>query len=491
MATNTVRTLDEVVSEEKLEVLVASDNSVFNKVAPSVLPADTYKTHLMTKREIARLLERNGHLNPDVILFNMGSERYDLGEQLNFLRALGLKYPDAKLIVTLDDDANSRLFGSRNRDEAYLAIWRTVEAERDSATLHRQLQFPIGTDARAAEEAMAEGLSNVVNSYLGPDVVKGIHTARQERTTLKLFATDLDGSLLNKHGHASYTDIGAMKRLSQDMALAFASGRAPISMEETTKLIQPASDWYLTAHNGAIILRGDRSGRAGDVLYERPVEIQDAIALLERFGQLSASEQFRGNALINYFSGNHGNNLVSVRDELVADLRAKYVARNGGNLKYNTLLPNIADLVTYAMSSDGPHKILIIVRPESGVLPAFRKEICDITDSSDTLSFSPSQPHYFEFTHMDATKANTLRFIIKSMGIRPQNVAYVGNSMNDVGAWNLVGYPIAVRNADSEVYDAMDRATAQRLIKVKDNNHDGVAHAIQVLTTKGAYRPSR
>lgn len=488
MATDSAHSLDEVVRrEDKLTVLVASDNSTFRKVAPSVFPSEVYEAHLKSKREVVRLVERNGHINPDVIFFNIGGENYQLSQQLDWFKALGLKYPHAELIVTLDDIAYNRLFGSRNRDEALLSIWRDVSAQRNSGTYAKHMQYPSGSDTRAAEEVISEGLTNIRHEYLGPDVENRLRAARIDRTTLKLFVTDLDGSLLNKKGNPSDTDVGAIRRLSEDVKEAYASGRAPVSMETTTRRIQPVSDWYLISHNGALVLKGESNGRASDkVIYDRPMEIHDAIALLQRFGELRDHKEFQGNLLINYFHGNHGNNLVSLTDEKVADLRDRYIDRNG-KLKYNTLLPTMGALETHAIGSELPYKVLIIVRRESGAVQRFREEIGDIIES-DTLSFSPSQPHYFEFTHRDATKGKALYEIITRLGILPSNVAYVGNSMNDVSAWNLVGHPIAVKNADAEVYGAMDRATSNRLIRIR-HERDPVSHAIETLAGRGVYKP--
>ncbi len=475
-------TLDNLIEREgRLTVLIASDNLDFSNVARSVFTSDIYDAKAVSKKDVESSILKNGNGVPDIIIFNISGEPHRLDTQLDLMRKVGSKYSSAELIATLDEEATSRIFGSRQRDEAYLSIWNQTARERDFAPRDFRMTYPAGKDIRAKQETYREGLTRLLNS-ISPATLEKLFEFRHDRTAVKLFATDIDGTLTDNDGELSPGNLGAIRRLSQHLSIVFASGRAPVSIEHIARLIGPLNGWYIIAHNGALVLDHN-----GNQLYRRPIETEDAIALMKKFEGLRSREPFRGNVLMNYFFGNNGNHLVSVRDDSVEDMRAEYIKRNRGLIEYSDL--HDMEYFLVKPSTHQPHKILIIVRPDRKVMSAFRESIKDLVESSsDTLAFSPSQPHYFEFMHAEATKANALLRIIRELHIHPQNVAYAGNSANDIGALSVVGYPIVVKNAPNEVYKALGDAS-RRVLSVDYSYRDGVAKGITLLEPK-VYRLS-
>ncbi len=76
-------------------------------------------------------------------------------------------------------------------------------------------------------------------------------------------------------------------------------------------------------------------------------------------------------------------------------------------------------------------------------------------------------------TQDGVTKGTAIRSIAAEYGVPLQNVMYAGDAGNDLSALRIVGYPVAMGNADPEV-----RAAAKHTVGVVD--HGGLAEAIEM-----------
>lgn len=483
--------LEDIAKEEtKLSVLVISDNPDYASAARTVFDTnpDTLTDRTMSRKDIDRLVNesrtkspKNGRHEPDVIIFDMYSvSDTKLGEQFSLMKAIGSKYPYAALIGTSDWVTHSKLFGHSQRNDALLSMWEEILSERRTSLITQvyRIAYPSGHDSRDAQKIFLEGLTNLFNDTLNPVTRQQIFEYRHEKNRCKLFGVDLDDTLLDDNGKISDKNMGALRRLGQDVPIAFASGRPPVSMMETARLVGPEVDWYIIAHNGALV--SNEGGRAlyERTIYERTIKKEDAAKLLGMFGSIREREPFKGNLLLIYFAGNEPS---SIEDDAVADLRLSYIKRLGGKMRFH-LFEDIGSMERMAGAFE-PHKILMIVRADyKGAVKEFNNIASEAINSADSLVVNPSHPNYFEFTHPESTKAKALEKVIETLGISMRNVAYVGNGLNDADALQTVGYPFVVKNYDTRLYRKLKESGHLHKIEfVSTNNEDGVAEAIGKL----------
>ncbi len=94
-----------------------------------------------------------------------------------------------------------------------------------------------------------------------------------------------------------------------------------------------------------------------------------------------------------------------------------------------------------------------------------------------TTSTSPVMPdtRFMNITAAGVNKASAVRTVARSYGIALDDVMFVGDGLNDLGAMRIVGYPVAMANAEPEV-----RAIARTI--VADVDAGGAADAITLAT---------
>jgi Cof subfamily protein (haloacid dehalogenase superfamily) len=82
-----------------------------------------------------------------------------------------------------------------------------------------------------------------------------------------------------------------------------------------------------------------------------------------------------------------------------------------------------------------------------------------------------TQTQFVGLTHEGVTKGTAMRSIAQEYGVPLKNVMYVGDAGNDLSALRIVGWPIAMGNADPEV-----KAVAKHTVDIVD--HGGLAEAL-------------
>jgi Cof subfamily protein (haloacid dehalogenase superfamily) len=90
-------------------------------------------------------------------------------------------------------------------------------------------------------------------------------------------------------------------------------------------------------------------------------------------------------------------------------------------------------------------------------------------------SSSPLMPHtrFVGLTRKGVNKGSALRTIATQYGVAMQDVMYIGDAGNDVSALQIVGYPIAMGNADAAVIEIAKHTVASA-------DAGGVAEALEL-----------
>ena len=86
--------------------------------------------------------------------------------------------------------------------------------------------------------------------------------------------------------------------------------------------------------------------------------------------------------------------------------------------------------------------------------------------------------------HQDvADKASFLERFIDDRGMAPDNVAYVGNDVNDLACLGVVGWPVAVANAHPDV------RSAARLLLRRRGGAGAVRELCELVVEAASRRP--
>lgn len=88
-----------------------------------------------------------------------------------------------------------------------------------------------------------------------------------------------------------------------------------------------------------------------------------------------------------------------------------------------------------------------------------------------------SSANFLEITHRNATKSSAAAQLIHYLGLKPQEVIAIGDSMNDLDLLQFAGLGAAVANAAAPVLAAADQITAS-------NDEDGPCRLLEQLILK-------
>ncbi|HHY28762.1 MAG TPA: HAD family phosphatase [Desulfitobacterium dehalogenans] len=260
---------------------------------------------------------------------------------------------------------------------------------------------------------------------------------------IKLVATDLDDTLLQDDLTLSERNIEAIRQAKeQGVYFTFATGRMPASARPYAE--QLGLDIPIITYNGAMI----QEAISGEILYRKVIPVKLA------------------REVISYLLG-QGAHLHMYRQDHV------YVQKmNGLSEAYaqKTRVPvEEGDLIELlSEEKDGVEKIIIFTSPEE--LEIWRGKIQERFPGQ--LHLTSSKPYFLELNHPEVNKGRTLLNFAHGLGIKPEEIMAIGDSLNDMEMIRCAGLGVAVENALQEVKDAADVVTAS-------NEEDGVAKAIE------------
>lgn len=282
-------------------------------------------------------------------------------------------------------------------------------------------------------------------SFLSPGPLTSLHRPTRPR----LFAVDVDGTLLTSHH--TVTDAvrdaveTARERGSEVLLTTSRPPRALWPILEFLGLLVPAA--FIGSQGGLV---GSYSPEGHLVVLERrpmPLDLaRDAVAAASRAG-----------LAVNWFSGEEW--FVSEMDD--------QVRREAEIVACEPVVTNLATLTA------PPEKLLVIAPPGRA---ADLEDI--VTALSAGVRAQTSNPTYLEITASAVDKAAALRDFCAGRGIAPEAVVAIGDGMNDLGMFRFAGTAVAPANARPEV-----RAAAHLI--TTSNDEDGVAHALEELSVPG------
>lgn len=258
--------------------------------------------------------------------------------------------------------------------------------------------------------------------------------------TVDTIVTDMDDTLFNEDGKISEYTLGVMRECMRNgIRVIPASGRAQASMEPFVRQLDTGLPYI--ASNGAQLVNADHT--LIDTLFLPAGLAREICAFLEENGcyvQVYLDECF-------YYA-----------EECLPSQAYKKSSGMKG-----VAVGNLQAFLTFDTS-----KLLAVDEPEkiARLYPLAKERF------GDRVCFTISKPFFLEVLPPLATKGNALRRLAARIGIRPENTAVFGDSLNDLSMLEYSENSVAMGNAREEV-----KAAARYVCR--PNSEDGMARFVE------------
>ena len=271
---------------------------------------------------------------------------------------------------------------------------------------------------------------------------------------MKIFFTDLDGTLLTDDKRISDTDMRSIRSMiDAGHKFVICTGRPLTSAKKLAEqygFLEPG--FLLVSFNGGLIY----DCGAQKPILTRYIPVSEVKAIMDAAhasgmhahtysGDLVVSE-YETEQLKTYCS------LMKMDYVVVKDIREYY-----------------GEFVNVVVKP--PIKVNIITPFEHSSLVNFRAEMRKT--SAGKLFDVFSKPEMLEFSHMQSNKGDAVRFMADYYKVGIEDTIAVGDEENDCPMIKAAGVGVAVANASQIVKDCADYVT------VNDNNHSGITEVIE------------
>ncbi|GAA3122203.1 HAD family hydrolase [Planomonospora alba] len=261
--------------------------------------------------------------------------------------------------------------------------------------------------------------------------------------SLRLVATDLDGTALRSDGTVSPRTAAAFARVEEaGAALVFVTGRPPRWMHTVAGAVRHRG--LAICANGALVYDLHTEEIVKSHLIQPDVLEEVVARLREKVPDLSFSVEYEGG-------------FAHESDFRLGGWDSKAV----GGLRVGT-----------AGLTSRPCAKLLALHP--GMEPDILHEaVCELVGDRVTPTHSSGRA-LIEMSAYGVTKASALAELAAERGIEPDEVVAFGDMPNDLPMLRWAGTSYAVANAHPQVLAAVDHVTAA-------NDEDGVARIIEEL----------
>jgi Cof subfamily protein (haloacid dehalogenase superfamily) len=277
---------------------------------------------------------------------------------------------------------------------------------------------------------------------------------REATPPIAAVLADVDGTLVTKDKVLTPRTIRAVREL-QDLGVLFAvtSGRPPRGMTMLVEALRMQGP--MAAFNGGIVVLPDMT-----VVDERPIPAHVAPAVIETI---------RAHGLYVW--------IYRSTEWYVTDPDTPHAARESRTVQFQPMVvPTYDDLLDRVLKIVGvsdDHDL--VARCEAAVQQQFASD----------LSASRSQPYYLDVTHPTANKGVVVERLSHRFKIPLEQIATLGDQLNDVLMFELSGLSIAMGNASEEVRRQATHVTTS-------NEDEGFARAIErFVVPRVVARPAR
>lgn len=267
---------------------------------------------------------------------------------------------------------------------------------------------------------------------------------------MKLFFSDLDGTLLNDDKEITPATREALDQwVNAGHKLALCSGRPlPSMLEVQKKLALSYPGMYLIAFNGGLTYECG----SGRIIDKTTLPLSQTETILERAREMDV--------YCHTYSSSH---IISPRDCEQLRFYQKTIH-----------VPVVFDPgVIPSLHGEEPCKCLAIELSDKSRLDALRASLLPWAEGKCQIIFSSR--YLLEFFPAASGKGGAVRKLCSYLGIPLSLSVAAGDQENDISMLQTAGTGIAMINGIDEVKKAAAAVTAF------DNNHDGLAPLLQEL----------
>ena len=274
------------------------------------------------------------------------------------------------------------------------------------------------------------------------------------QSSIRLLATDIDGTLLNPQFQISEGDSAALRRANEaGIEIVLVTGRRHTFALPIAK--QLGFDLWLISSNGAVTrsLRGETFHR----------DMMPAATCRQLCG---AMQEFRGNTVLTFDKETKGAIVLEHMDELGASIR-RWLEKNMEFIDFVVPIENalVTDPVQAMFCGTMARMTLALAALErsgmDGKVTVLRTE------------YPERDLSMIDVLNAGCSKGHALERWAQHRGYRREEVMAVGDNHNDVEMLEFAGHPIIMGNACEEL-----RARGWRVTR---GNHDcGVAGAVEL-----------
>jgi Cof subfamily protein (haloacid dehalogenase superfamily) len=262
---------------------------------------------------------------------------------------------------------------------------------------------------------------------------------------IRLLALDLDDTLLRSDLSISYRTRSVIKKAQgAGVVVTLASGRAPVAMEDFSRLLgMNRRPGYLICNNGTVI----RETNTGKTIFERRIKVETALSAFD----LAAAEGFA----------------VQIYEDDIM-----YVSRSNEFADTDQKLTGLRQVVVEnfrGMVAQGVYKLII---PGDPMLLSPLESILRTYLGSDITLFT-SRPYFLELLPAGTDKGTALAKVAETFGIKQEEVLAIGDSLNDEAMIRWAGIGVAMANGDERIKNIAS------LVTKKTNDDDGIVEVIE------------
>lgn len=275
---------------------------------------------------------------------------------------------------------------------------------------------------------------------------------------IRLVASDMDGTLLNRYGKVSPRNAAAIETLQRkNIGFMVCTGR---NFEDAyAPLWEAGISCDIICMNGAAVFDS-----RGIQLRKQPLLNSQVNSILNICRPFS---------VLYDFMTEKGSHTTSDRAKLRKSFEDKiFLSMVSDEHTYETIEKRFHFTTEEELLGSGSDIYKISVVHEN---PEVLKQIRFWLEKEEGISVASSAPSNLELTHTRAQKGTALLEHAVNSRIRPNEILALGDSENDLSMLSLpLGYTVAMGNA-SEVIRRKARLTT------RTNDEDGVAFAIEAL----------
>lgn len=274
------------------------------------------------------------------------------------------------------------------------------------------------------------------------------------KTSIRLLATDIDGTLLNPQFSISEGDLEALRRAhAAGIEIVLVTGRRHTFALPIAK--QLGFDLWLISSNGAVT-----RSLSGETFHRDLMPVETCRQLC------GAMQEFRGNTVLTFDKETKGAIVLEHMDELGASIR-RWLEKNMEYIEF--VVP-----IERALVSD-PVQAMFCGSMErmTHALRALESAGMDGTVTVLRTEYPARDLSMIDVLNAGCSKGHALERWAKYRGYRRDEVMAVGDNHNDVEMLEFAGHPVIMGNACEEL-----RARGWRI--TRGNDACGVAAAVEL-----------